>query len=80
MLRYLIQLKEINIVVGDIDGILQPSVLNEFLPQVCEPTHISGSLIDHAYVHQDLIDMFWTEVTVKYTFFSDHDSARISFQ
>ena len=40
--------------------------------------HISGSLIDHAYVKKALMEEFCTNVTVRNICFSDHDAVRIA--
>ena len=44
---------------------------------VNKPTHISRSLIDHAYVKKSLIAEFYTNATVGNIYFSDHDAVRI---
>ena len=43
-----------------------------------KPTHISGSLIDHAYIKKALMKEFFTNVTVENNYFSDHDAVRIA--
>ena len=43
------------------------SALKNFIQIVKELTHLSGSLIDHFYIHQDLL-----------VYFSDHDAIQIS--
>ena len=43
---------------------------------VNQPTHISGSLIDHFYIKEALMKEFFTDVTVENIYFSDHDAVR----
>ena len=38
------------------------SALTNFIQIVKEPTHLSGSLIDHVYIHQDLLGNVNAEV------------------
>ena len=38
------------------------SALTNFIQIVKEPTHLSGSLIDHVYIHQDLFGNVNAEV------------------
>ena len=44
---------------------------------VNKPTHISRSLIDHAYIKKILTEEFFTKATVENIYFSDHDGVRI---
>ena len=44
---------------------------------VNKPTHISRSLIDHAYVKKSLVAEFYTIATVGNIYVSDHDAVRI---
>ena len=39
--------------------------------------HISGFLINHAYIKKSLIEEFFTNATVENIYFSDHDAVRI---
>ena len=82
-LSYLVESRKIHVIVGDFN--LKPNVelrniLQQYEQLVVEPTHISGSLLDHAYIRQDVLDLFYVEVTVKTLFFSDHDAVRIVIQ
>ena len=43
---------------------------------VNKPTHISESLTDHVHIMKYLIGEFFTNVTVKSIYFSDHDDER----
>ena len=45
---------------------------------VSKPTHISGSLINHVRIKKALIEGFFTNVTFKNIYFSDHDAVRIA--
>ena len=44
---------------------------------VNKPTHISGSLLDHAYIKKSLTEEFFARTTVENIYFSEHDSVRI---
>ena len=54
------------------------SALTNFIQIVKEPTHLSGSLIDHVYIHQDLLGNVNSEVKNFDLYFSDHDAIQIS--
>ena len=54
------------------------SALTNFIQIVKEPTHLSGSLIDHVYIHQDLLGIVNAEVKNFDVYFSDHDAIQIS--
>ena len=45
---------------------------------VNEPTHISGSLINHVHIKKALIEGFFTNFTVENIYFPDHDAVRIA--
>jgi len=51
--------------------------LTDYKQVVTEPTHISGSLIDHIYVHKNLFQIFDIENLVKNVYFSDHDAIKL---
>ena len=51
------------------------SALTNFIRTVKEPTYLSASLIDHVYIHQDLLGNVNAEVNV---YISDHDAVQIS--
>lgn len=42
-----------------------------------QPTHISGSLIDHVYVHESLMQEFIIDTDLHPIYFSDHDAVKI---
>ena len=54
------------------------SALTNFNQIVKELTHLSGSLIDHVYIHQDLLGNVNSEVKNFDLYFSDHDAIQIS--
>ena len=54
------------------------SALTNFIQIVKEPTHLSGSLIDHVYIHQDLFRNVNAEVKNFDVYFSEHDAIQIS--
>ena len=55
------------------------SALTNFIRIVKGPTHLSGSLIDHAYIHQDLLGNVNGEIKIFDLYFSNHDAIQISF-
>ena len=62
---------------GKPDATLSSSLTN-FNQIVKELTHLSGSLIDHVYIHQDLLGNVNSEVKNFDLYFSDHDAIQIS--
>ena len=54
------------------------SALTNFNQIVKELTHLSGSLIHHVYIHQDLLGNVNSEVKNFDLYFSDHDAIQIS--
>ena len=54
------------------------SALTTFIQIVKEPTHLSGSLIDHIYIHQELLGNANAEVKNFDVYFSDHHVCQIS--
>ena len=80
--------KKTHIILGDFNKnyfTAESSFLKEYLEEeyemiVKEPTHISGSLIDHVYVHKDLKTEFETRTSIHSIYFSDHDVVQIKFK
>ena len=62
---------------GKPDATLSSSLTN-FNQIVKELTHLSGSLIDHVYIHQDLLGNVNSEVKNFDLYFSDNDAIQIS--
>ena len=84
MLQYLIGTNSIdNIAVDfnyDLLKVSQNKLLDIFTDHVQivnKTTHISQSLINHVYIKKALMEEFFTNVTVKNNYFSDHDVVRI---
>ena len=48
-------------------------LLSNYKLIVDEPTHLSGSLLDHVYVRNDVMENLSVECIIKSIFFSDHD-------
>ena len=77
---------EVHIILGDfnIDGFSNKNtelreILNQYKLIVDEPTHLSGSLLDHVYIRKDVLELVSSiKCIVKCIFFSDHDA--IKFQ
>lgn len=51
--------------------------LNDYKMIVDSPTHISGSLIDHVYVHRELLEHVTADTLVHCVYFSDHDAVKV---
>ena len=56
-------------------------ILNHYKLLVNEPTHLSGSLLDHIYIRKDVLELVPSiECIVKCIFFSDHDAIKFSLE
>jgi len=75
--------ESVNIILGDfnVNALSENNYFLDYLTDyhqvVTEPTHISGSLIDHIYVHKSLFQIFDIKTIVKNVYFSDHDSIKL---
>ena len=77
--------RHVDIILGDfnINVLGQPvatlsSALTNFIQIVKETIHLSRSLIDHVYIHQDLLRNVNADVKNFDVYFSDHDAIQIS--
>ena len=78
----------IDIVLGDfnIDALNGANVnllyiLSNYTLLVNEPTHISGSLIDHVYAYNESLQKFSpSKIEVLSIYFSDHDAVKFKLQ
>ena len=53
------------------------SCLSEYIMIVDQPTHLSGSLLDHVYIRKDFHEQLrLTQCVLKRIFFSDHDAVK----
>ena len=52
-------------------------VFRDHVQIINKPTHMSGSLIDHVYIKEALMEEFFTNPSVENVYFSDHDALRI---
>ena len=80
-----VRTRHVDIILGDfnINVLGKPvatlsSALKNFIQIVQEPTHLSGSLIDHVYIHQDLLGNVNVEVRNFDVYFSDRNTIQIS--
>ena len=80
-----VRTRHVEIILGDFNiNVLGKPVaalswaLKNFIQIVKEPTHLSGSLIHHVYIHQDLLGNVNVEVKNFDVYFSDHDAIQIS--
>ena len=71
----------IHLITGDVNIDAMTSLDNflsrylaEYKKMNNQPTHISGSLIDHVYVHKCLINKFNIVTYLRSIYFSDHDA------
>jgi len=85
MVRRLMDISDskIDIIMGDfnknalsIDNYFE-RYLSDYEQIVEQPTHISGSLIDHVYVHRSFRETLDVKTFVKNVYFSDHDAIKI---
>ena len=75
---------EVHIILGDFNidaynnrNIALQEILQQYKMIVNDPTHLSGSLLDHVYIRNDLLEMASSiECIVKCIFFSDHDAVK----
>ena len=47
---------------------------------VTEPTQLSGAILDHVYLRNDLSDNFDIQTFVKCIYFSDHDAVQLKLE
>ena len=85
ILQYLPATNSIDIIAGDFNYDLLKVSQNNFLDiftdhaqMVNKPIHTSGSLIDHVYIKEALIEEFFTNVAVENIYFSDNNAVRIA--
>ena len=86
MLQYLLASNVINIIAGDFNyDLLKVSenklldVFTDHVQMVNKPTHLSGSLIDHVYIKNILMEEFFINATVENDFFSDKNFVKLHF-
>jgi len=79
--------KQTDIILGDfnIDAFnsncrLLQEIFRSYELIVNEPTHLSGSLIDHVYVKKTLLEEYSFKSSVTNIYFSDHDAVRFQIQ
>ena len=51
--------------------------LTDYQQVVKDPTHISGSLIDHIYVHNNMLNLMNVSIIIKNVYYSDHDAVQL---
>ena len=85
IMQYLLAAYSVDIIGGDFNYDLLkvtenklPDIFEDRVQIVNKATHISGSLIDHAYVKKTLMEEFSINLTVENMYFSDHDAVRIA--
>ncbi|XP_066925556.1 uncharacterized protein [Clytia hemisphaerica] len=54
--------------------------LQDYEMIVKKPTHVSGSLIDHVYIHKDLLSIFKITTSIHSIYYSDHEAIQIIFR
>ena len=54
--------------------------LQDYEMIIRKPTHISGSLIDHVYIHKDFKKLFEITSTIRSIYYSDHEAIQIIFK
>ena len=74
-------LDDFNIDVLNITNINLQNVLSNYTLLVNEATHVSGSLLDHAYVNNETLQKFSVDKTkIVSIYFSDHDVVKFRLQ
>ena len=73
-------LRNFNINVLDKPLATLSSAFTNFIQVVKEPFQLSASLIDHVYIHQNLLGNVNTEAKNFDVYFSDHDSIQITLR
>ena len=83
ILQYLLAAYSVDIIGGDFNYDLLKvtenklsDIFGDHVQIVNKATHISGSLIDHVYVKETLMEEFSINLTVENIYFSDHDAVR----
>ena len=85
-LRYFIERSTAHFVIGDFnvdgftDNVQLQNIFSEYTQVVKEPTHLSGSLLDHIYVRNTVLQEFYISTSVINLYFSDHDAIRLKLQ
>ena len=64
----------------DNNGRKLSDLLANYKQIITEPTHIPGSLINHVYVKETVLDQFVCCSTIKNVYFSDHDAIKINLK
>ena len=78
----LVTTDNIHIILGDFNinaftpNIRLTRILHDYKMIVNVPTHLSGSLLDHVYVKETMLQDMNLEVTLKNVYFSDHDAVK----
>ena len=78
----LVTTDNIHIILGDFNinaftqDIRLTRILHDCKMIVNVPTHLSGSLLDHVYVKETMLQDMNLEVTLKNVYFSDHDAVK----
>ena len=73
-LRYFATAHDIDIIVGDFNMKL---LICSYQQTIQEPTHFSGSILDHCYVKKTFSENYEVTVLVRSIFFSDHECIQI---
>ena len=87
-LEYFLRCYCIDIVLGDFnintlngENINLQDISSNYISLVNEPTHISGSMIDHVYVYNKSLQKFLpSKIEVLSIYFSDHDTVKFRLQ
>ena len=53
------------------------SLLDEYSQLVTEPTHLTGSILDHVYVKKSFLSLYDVNVFVQSVFFTDHEAVSV---
>ena len=70
-------LGDMNINALDDDNNYFAHFLSDYKQVVSDPTHISGTLIDHIYIHNDVFHESRVSSIIKSVYYSDHDAVQL---
>ena len=82
--NFLMDFNSFDLILGDLningsdENPLLTRVLSDYKMLTDFPTHLDGSMLDHIYVHKDLLDSFKFRTIRKCVNISDHDSIKLN--
>lgn len=83
MIQHFLGNSAIDVILGDFnvnalgDNNYFMDYLTDYEQIVSEPTHISGSIIDHIYINRNILKNLNVKTLIKNIYFSDHDAIQL---